>query len=90
MCSQKTGKIAKGYTFLITDRVHSGFSFRRNCLALEFNQTRPRPPVILKIYKVYRYINYILLKPTRVYSIVVDLIYLMNLIDEIIGVIKIK
>ena len=37
MCSQNKGKIAKGHTFLITITENWGFSFRRNCLWLEFN-----------------------------------------------------
>ena len=37
MCSQNTGKIAKGYTFLITITENWGISFSRNCLWLEFN-----------------------------------------------------
>ena len=37
MCSQNTGKTAEGNTFLITSKDNAGFTFRRNCLALEFN-----------------------------------------------------
>ena len=37
MCYPNTGKITNGHTFLITITENLGFSFRGNCLWLEFN-----------------------------------------------------
>ena len=81
MCSQNTGKIAKGNTFLITLQKtyteNSGFSFRRNFMSLEFDLM-----VLVKGLSTYKYCQqYIPLGHDAVYEIIIKTadIFLANI-----------
>ena len=77
MCSQNTGKIVKGNTFLITFTENSGFSFRRNCVSLEFDLM-----VLVKGLSTYKYCQqYIPLGHDAVYEIIIKTadIFLANI-----------
>ena len=69
MCSQNTGKIVKGNTFLITIAENSGFIFRGNCMSVEFNLI-----LLVKGLSTYTYCQqYIPLGHDAVYEMIIKI-----------------